>query len=84
MTNMTRLRPYWIGCAALLVACGAKAATAVYAVTKGGALYRSTDGAATWQQVPLAGVPTGAFTTWLGIDPVGNINLTLAQQAVGK
>jgi uncharacterized protein (TIGR03437 family) len=55
----------------------AASATVVYAVTYGGSLYRSIDGAATWRQVPIPGVPTGTFTTWLGIDPIGNINLTL-------
>ena len=40
--------------------------------------------AATWQQVPIPGVPTGTFITWLGIDPIGNINLTLAQNSMRK
>src|SRR5258708_6057116 len=69
----------WIAGAALLLAFRSEAvsATTVYAVTKGGALYSSIDGASTWRQVPIPGVPTGTFTTWLGIDPIGNIYLTL-------
>src|SRR5205807_7299924 len=77
---------HWIAAAALLLGCRSEAAptSTVYAVTKAGALYRSTDGAATWQQVPLAGVPAGTFSSWLGVDPAGNISLTLDQAAVGK
>ncbi|HZY59514.1 MAG TPA: hypothetical protein VFE56_07115 [Candidatus Binataceae bacterium] len=76
---MTRALGNLIAGAVLLLACQSQAvsATAVYAVTYGGALYRSTDGASTWRQVPIPQVPAGTFTTWLGIDPVGNINLTL-------
>jgi uncharacterized protein (TIGR03437 family) len=76
---MTRALGNLTAGAVLLLACQSQAvpATAVYAVTYGGALYRSTDGASTWRQVPITGVPAGTFTTWLGIDPVGNINLTL-------
>jgi uncharacterized protein (TIGR03437 family) len=77
---MTRALGNLTAGAVLLLACQSQAvsATAVYAVTYGGALYRSTDGASTWRQVPIPGVPASTtYTTWLGIDPVGNINLTL-------
>jgi uncharacterized protein (TIGR03437 family) len=69
----------WIAGAALVLACRpeAMAATAVYAVTNGGVVYTSTDGAATWRQVAIPGLPAGTFTTWLGIDPIGNIYLAL-------
>src|SRR5436305_9268251 len=74
-----RIYLLWIGGMALLLACRSEAvsATAVYAVTTGGALYRSADGVATWQQVPLPGAPTGASTPRLAINPNGNIYLTL-------
>lgn len=76
---MTRASGNYFAGAVLLLACQSQAlpAAAVYAVTNGGALYRSTDGAATWSQVPIPATPAGTYTTWLGIDPIGNINLTL-------
>jgi uncharacterized protein (TIGR03437 family) len=72
--------------ALLLLACQLQAvpATAVYAVTNGGSLYKSIDGAATWQPVPIATLPVATYTPGLAIDPIGNIYLTLAQQPVGK
>ena len=75
---------------ALLLAFRSEAvsATAVYAVTTGGALYRSTDGAATWQPVPIQGAPAGVSSPKLAINLNGNIYLTLltgaATGAVGK
>jgi uncharacterized protein (TIGR03437 family) len=81
-------RCQWIAGAALLLACGPEAvsATAVYAVTTGGALYRSTDGAATWQPVPIPGAPAVVSSTSLAIHPSGNIYLTLlmGSGAAGK
>ena len=76
----------WIAGAALVLAYQSQAvsATAVYAVTNGGALYKSIDGAATWQPVPIATLPAATYTPGLAIDPIGNIYLTLAQQPVGK
>ena len=81
---MTRALANLTAGAVLLLACQSQAvsAAAVYAITSGGALYRSTDGASTWRQVPIPGVPAGTFTTWMGIDPVGNINLTLTLNAL--
>ena len=69
--------------AALLVAFRSEAlpATAVYAVTTGGALYRSTDGAATWQPVPIQGAPAGVSSPKLAINLNGNIYLTLLTRA---
>src|SRR5438093_2825463 len=73
--------------AALLLAFRSEAvsATAVYAVTTGGALYRSTDGAATWQPVPIPGAPAGVSPR-LAINPSGNIYLMLltGSPAIGK
>src|SRR5712671_2602490 len=80
--------PQWIAGAVLLLACQSQAvsATAVYAVTTGGVLYRSTDGAATWHQVPIQGAPAGASSPRLAINPNGDIYLTLLMSsgAAGK
>ena len=68
---------------ALLLACRSEAvsATAVYAVTTGGALYRSSDGAVTWQQVPIPGASAGVSSPRLAVNPNGNIYLTLLTRA---
>src|SRR6266542_7031666 len=45
------------------------AATAVYAVTRSGSLYRSTDSAKSWQQIALSGVTASTYNSAVAIDP---------------
>jgi uncharacterized protein (TIGR03437 family) len=53
-------------------------ATAIYAVTKAGSLYQSTDAAKTWQQIPLPGIQPTTFTSALAIDPQNPANIYIA------
>ena len=53
----------------LVYAPAAVPATAVYAVTRSGSLYRSTDAAKSWQQIPLAGVTASTYSSAVAIDP---------------
>jgi uncharacterized protein (TIGR03437 family) len=66
--------------AILLLAAQAEAAsaTAIYAVTKAGALYQSTDGAKTWQQIPLPGIQATTYTSAIAIDPQNPANIYIA------
>jgi uncharacterized protein (TIGR03437 family) len=51
----------------------AKSATLLYAMTEFGRLYRSADGAKTWQYLPLPAMP-GTFSA-LAVDPANSSNL---------
>jgi uncharacterized protein (TIGR03437 family) len=47
----------------------ASSATLLYAVTSNALLYRSADGAKTWQPIPITGEPSNSTNTALAVDP---------------
>ena len=68
--------------AALLVASQARSATLLYAMTENGLLYRSADGAKTWQNIALPATP-GQFEA-LAVDPENSSNLYVDVSVRGK
>ncbi len=62
----------------------AKSATLLYAVTLNGRLYRSADGAESWQNIALPGAPDLAQFDALAVDPENSSNLYVDISPMGK
>jgi len=64
----------------------ARSATLLYAMTENGLLYRSADGAKTWQNIVLPGTPDPAHATFLAlaVDPENSSNLYVDVHVRGK
>jgi uncharacterized protein (TIGR03437 family) len=62
----------------------AKPSTLLYAMTESGLLYRSTDGAKTWKNMPLPGAPEPAQFSAFAVDPENSSNLYVSVSPADK
>ena|SRR5579872_7208195 len=76
----------WLFAILLGISPAARSATLLYAMTENGLLYRSADGAKSWQNIVLPGTPDPAHATFLAlaVDPENSSNLYVDVHVRGK